>query len=68
MIVALPALTPVTVPVVASTVAIVASLDVNVVVALAGLTAALRAVVAPTATTESPDNATVGFLTVALHV
>ena len=67
MIVVFPALIPVTVPF-ASTVATVSSLDVNVAVALDGLTAALRTVVDPTATTESPDNVTVEFFTVTLHV
>ena len=64
MIVTSPALTPVTSPVVASTVAIVSSLDENVTFVEAGLTVALTVSLAPTATALAAFNVRDGFLTV----
>jgi hypothetical protein len=64
VIVTSPALTPVTSPVVASTVAIVSSLDENVTFVEAGLTVALTVSFAPTATSLAAFNVREGFLTV----
>ena len=64
VIVTSPALTPVTSPVVASTVAIVSSLDENTTFVEAGLTVALTVSFAPTATSLAAFNVNVGFLTV----
>ena len=65
VIVTSPALTPVTSPVVASTVAIASSLDENVTFVEAGLTVALTVSLAPTATTvDVAFNVRLGFLTV----
>ena len=64
VIVTLPALTPVTSPVVASTVAIASSLDENVTFVEAGLTVALTVSFAPTATSLAAFNVRDGFLTV----
>ena len=65
VIVTSPALTPVTSPVVASTVAIASSLDENVTFVEAGLTVALTVSFAPTATSvDVAVNVREGFLTV----
>ena len=65
MIVTSPALTPVTSPVVASTVAIVSSLEENATFVPAGLTVALTVSFAPTATSvDVAVNVREGFLTV----
>ena len=64
MIVTSPALTPVTSPVAASTVAIVSSLEENATFVLAGLTVAVTVSLAPTATSLAAFNVRVGFLTV----
>ena len=64
VIVTSPALTPVTSPVVASTVAIASSLDENVTFVEAGLTVALTVSFAPTATSLAAFNVRDGFLTV----
>ena len=65
VIVTSPALTPVTSPVVASTVAIASSLDENVTFVEAGLTVALTVSFAPTATSvDVAVNVRDGFLTV----
>ena len=64
MIVTSPALTPVTSPVAASTVAIVSSLDENTTFVEAGLTVALTVSFAPTATSLAAFNVRDGFLTV----
>ena len=63
VIVTSPALTPVTSPVVASTVAIASSLDENVTFVEAGLTVALTVSFAPTATSLAAFNVNAGLLT-----
>ena len=67
VIVTSPALTPVTTPF-SSTVAIAASLDVYVTFVPSGLTVALIASVAPTATSLAAETVSDGFLTVIVEV
>ena len=67
VIVTSPALTPVTTPL-ASTVAIVSSLEVNVTFVFAGFTVAVICSVAPTATSLAALTVNAGFFTVALNV